>query len=979
MALKLVFRGDLTPGVTAQQAAERLAKMVGQSPADVKDRLFSGRPVTIKTVDTEDEARRFVAAFSRAGAKLEVQRVTSEAAASNPHSRKQTPRKRRRQLLYGAVAFAALIIGGVTAGAWYTAPVWHNGTVSDEQAIAGNALATRDVIALGHLDVQRATDLQARLFGVPDADALPGQDDKLWDSLLAAGIDPRDAVDDAIVALYVDGAGADWAVVLPGRIDFDAMHTWLGNGYDIERVDAAHRTIYFSWTDPDTCESVPLKGARVGDSRVLIADAGRLDSTWARLEAAAAAETSIDDWFDLTERQVLTIGIFSPTSMGQATDGLAGVMLARAGQAAEPAQAVYFGVAPALMPPGIILSGAVASDDQPFLEKTHGAASKWLADAKSAARTEQPALLDIYDRMSVALSDRTLSANVRLDTDFDDELQTLIGALFRPTVSVGSAQAGSSQKLEDEVDDDPLRFVDASGDGFAPYASFGSGHFEPQWQQGPFAMTVSRLLLGEDGRRQITLKGQGRGLANLGDRAGLVRLRITGVVDAEGRTLLPELECGPARSRDWSDGSRVATGSQYQNGEFVSFPTVDLEKKLTLAAGATAREVAAIRGEIEYLLPNRVRSERVDAPLDGEVVEGEDIRIRFQKGSDRSVNYQASGDTRRLLTVRALNAEGRLLKKGASTRGENWFGSGEHASVDIKGQVAAAEVVLAEQFEPLVYSFELPGAFPPMGNDSPRSRPPVVTAAPGALTAALQTPPPAVTFEYNQPESTLAAGPALVAVNNLRTSAFTGLVAQLEVFVSNELPLAGQLNGSSIVLDRAELSTGETVALDLASAVSLRDAGGYWMNGEYTPDPDKPWLKGRVMLQDADYEGGTPAALHGHIVFRAARDLTTETSSVAPGTRLEAAGTEVVVGEWREDSVNVQVPSGAGQLVSIEMLDADGELVGRAERIEGTGAHSSARVTVDRRPQTLRVSIATESEETEVPFSADLTPGASEE
>ena len=726
--------------------------------------------------------------------------------------------------------------------------------------------------------------------------------------------------------------------------------------------------------DSDTCEQVALKGARVGDSRVLITEADRLDATWGRLEAAAAAEVDIEDWLDLTVRQVLTIGIFNPASMGQAADGLTGMMLARAGEAAEPAEALYFGVAPALVPPGVILSGAISSNDQPFLDKAHAAVSNWLADAKSSAQAEQPALLDIYDRTSVTLSDRTLITNMRLDTDLDNELQTLFGTLFQPTVTVGPGQAGSSQVLEDEIDDDPIQFFNASRDSLAPYASFGSGFFEPQWQEGPFAITVSQLGVGDDGRHEITLKGQGRGLANLGKRSKLVRLRITDVVDTAGQSLLPEVECGPARSRNWSDSGMVATGSQYQDGEFVSFPTVGLEKKLTLTAGATAGNVASIRGEIEYLLANRVRSERVKAPLDSEVVVGEDIRIQFQGRSDRSISYQASGDTRHLLAVRGLNAQGQPLASGGAMWGENWFGSGEHTSIDIKGQVAAAEVLLAEQFEPLVYSFELPSAFPPMGDDNPRNHPPVAQATPGALAAVLETSSPEVTFEYNEPEATQVAGPALLAVNSVQVSSFMGLVAQLELFVSNKLPLAGLLNGSSIIFDQAELSTGETVALKLAGPVSLRDAGAYWMNGEYTPDPDKPWLKGRVMLQDADYEGDTPTVLHGRIVFRAARELKTETAAAAPGTRLAAAGTEVIVSEWREDNVKVQVPSGAEQLVAVELLDADGKLVGRAERIDGTGADSSASITVDARPQTLRVSIATEAEESEIPFSVELAP-----
>ena len=47
------------------------------------------------------------------------------------------------------------------------------------------------------------------------------------------------------------------------------------------------------------------------------------------------------------------------------------------------------------------------------------------------------------------------------------------------------------------------------------------------------------------------------------------------------------------------------------------------------------------------------------------------------------------------------------------------------------------QLVLAEQLEPVIYSFALPGALPPMGGDNPRQYPPVARATPDALATAL--------------------------------------------------------------------------------------------------------------------------------------------------------------------------------------------------------------------------------------------------
>ena len=68
----LVFRGELEPGVTQQEAARAIADHLGK-PADRVERgLFTGKPVKIATVDTKEEARSYVSAFKAAGAKLEA-------------------------------------------------------------------------------------------------------------------------------------------------------------------------------------------------------------------------------------------------------------------------------------------------------------------------------------------------------------------------------------------------------------------------------------------------------------------------------------------------------------------------------------------------------------------------------------------------------------------------------------------------------------------------------------------------------------------------------------------------------------------------------------------------------------------------------------------------------------------------------------------------------------------------------------------
>lgn len=135
----------------------------------------------------------------------------------------------------------------------------------------------------------------------------------------------------------------------------------------------------------------------------------------------------------------------------------------------------------------------------------------------------------------------------------------------------------------------------------------------------------------------MKVQAEGRGLPNLGDRSRLVRMRISDVTDAAGKSLLPLRECGPARNREWVASGHVSEGTRFRDGEVVRFPKISMKKDLVLADNVEAADVAAIRGEIEYQMPTEVRRIRLDAPLAGEVIEDEDVRIRFQSASGRSI------------------------------------------------------------------------------------------------------------------------------------------------------------------------------------------------------------------------------------------------------------------------------------------------------------------------------------------------------
>ena len=969
----LVFRGELEPGVTPEQAARVVADRLGK-PADRVERgLFTGKPVRIATVDSKDEARRYVAIFKAAGARLEAHlpkttpHPTSEPDAAPPSpaptGKPGWPSRGGRRL--GLIA-AALVLAAVVAGAaWYTSPVWKVGAMSGEQRVVSNALASEDVIALGHIDFQRALQLQARMFGARDKHALLSSDEG-WDSLVAAGIKPED-IDEVVVALHGDEETSGWAAAATGRFDAGSVRGWIEARYNVDRVDGD--TVYFDWVDDRTCEAVSMKAAHIVPDLVLVADANRIEALLARIEAQAPSGVALDDWTRRTGEQLLTLGVLQPTGLGRAAGGIAGAMLAGAGEATQPAGALYLGVEPTLVPPGIFVTGAIASDDVAFLENVYAAAAGWLDEVR-AKTADNPEVLDLVNRIAFSVEPREFTAGIRLDTDFDDEIETLVSGIMQR--SFGVADVGGA--MQDQVDENPMQFANTTVGSLPSFDQFGDAFIEPQWQDGPFALSIARLSASDHGALEVALRAEGRGLPNAGGRAKLVRMRVDDVTDAAGNSLLPETECGPNQSREWTESGPAMQQSYFDsNNQIAYYPYVSMEKVVPLAGGANPGNVAAIRGAIEYQVPVEVRTIRFEMPVEGEVFETDDLRVRFRGGSASSIGYQVSGDSRRLLDVRALNANGAVLQSGSSMSSSSWFGGGEDVSISIRGTVRAVELIVAEQAQTLTYNFEIPSAYPANNDNFGVPLETLDVARPDAVEASMRLDAPAVSFDWNEPVTSATAGPAFLAINSLEATSYAGLRTRFELYVPNEMPLANHLNGGTVLFETATLADGTSIPLTMDAQLALTAHGGYWSNGEYVPDPDEPWLSAEIDMQMLDYEAETPVSVDGRIVFRAPVDAVTATMSALPGSRLSERGIELVVSEWRPNTIEIDVRAGAERILAITALDAEGNRAGRATSIDGGYDGYEARVgSLKAQPTSLRVLIATDSSEYEVPFSVRM-------
>lgn len=964
---KLVFRGRLERDASHEQAVEKLARLLKKSPEDIEKKLFSGRPVQIGTVATEDEAQQYKRAFSRAGAFLEVHEV-EDARPETPGGTGKLERvlaaARSRTVRVGAGVCLLLVIVGLAV--WYSQPVWRSGALTPDDRAAANALATDDLVMLGHLDVHRALLLRERLVSGASMEPLGAEIDTLRSELQKAGFDLHADISDIYAAYFADEGTASPAWIVLGHLAAEKVTHWLDERYDVDRVEGDR--IYFTVFDEKRCEAGPMKVAYVFPGGALIAPMDRAGELVARWRQSEPAKRDLSGWHARQQGQLASLAIYAPNRARRALPGASGMLLGGVAGRVADVEAIYLGAEPTLVPPGINLSAAMESSNEASLGDAYGKARNALKNARESSEKSWPELVPLYERVEIEQSGESVSVAVRLDTDFGKELEDLATSFLSQAFGTSVEQADADGV---KIDKNPRVFADTSEQALPTYSGE-QATFTPQWKSGPFAAAVSSLAHTEDGL-VVEIRVAGDKLLNIGRQSERVSIRIDDVTDKNGDSLLAKPECGPDlnREQEWLNN---APGMRMVDGEPVPSIGVAGSKSVQLARDVTPGQIAAITGEIRYQLPTRVSRTRVDAIAGGRV-EQNGMRLYVQ-ARGRSVGYQLSGNTDALLEIRALDKDGRYLAHDGSVWSDNLFGPGESGTLRFHGDVRQVEVIQARETKALTYPLLLRSPYPPLSDVSPGRMPEPRVGGWRQLDRAMRMDPPDVTFAYTSPEHSIEAGPALITRESLNLMSSFGLNARLGVYVPEEMPVAYNLAGGELVVERAILEDGTGRPWSFSVPLHFVHESGYWMNGEYRTDPDRPWLKASVAVSDPDFPFESVSGMAGRLVFRVPVKVTSVYLELPPGSSWSDDELQLRVSEWKEDGLYLDVDGDPGRLVAIRVLNASGERLGGNVRFSPSGEQLRLWVRLSQEAARLEVVLAEDVEYREQRFS--LTPPPAE-
>ena len=951
---RLIFRGKLAPGISREMFISRVARRLDESIEQVEKSFFGQRSVLVKETDDPQEAQRYRDVFQQLGAELEL---------------RSTGRMR-----WAAAAVVLLLLLGAAA-AWYSQPLWRSG-IGPDVARAEAALASPGVAVLLHLDVRRAVAIEERFLNLSDADSLPAPSgDEPWSALRQAGAEPRTAIDQAVVAARAeDGEWLHTAVFL-GEFDPDAVRQGLEAAYQPAEGDGEH--FYYRMLDPDTCEPSALMAAAITAERVVVAPASRIDDLLQRYHGGTQASINLSDWRRFRADRILSAAVFAPKALAGTAGGMTGMLLRGAESQLTALDSLFIGLAARALPPGVTLSGVIHAPDTDWIADQHAAARTALDSARRTLGQDSLLLARLLERIELERSPSSLGASINLDRNFREQLAAALSATLDAAFDPSTMASGGGPAGE-RVVEEPDRFLARISAAELPsFDRIDDSHFSAQWSDGPFGVRIQEAGVDpeDDDRGYLVLEAHGRDLPNIADKASGVRLRVADVVDAAGQSIMPRSRCGADRNQDPIIFESMGSVSYVRDGEFLEYRKHTAEKRIQLAPGATLDSVDQVRGVIEFDLPVRTAREVLQAPLAGTQVERNCAREAFRARGEGVLSFQTSGDTARILAVRALNADGQVLDSRGQTSLSGIFGAGRVINRNISGEIDQVEVIFATAIEALRYPFTLGAAYPPQdGAHYPRPAPNVGEPTAMERTLAGGIPEPAETFDM-QPRATSTAGPAVLALQQLRSGDFYDFFARLRVRTPVVEGIAWNLSGGLIEIAEVAGADGEWNDFGVRRVFEL-EPQGIIVNGVFQSDEERPYMEADVGLKHA-YDGPGVERLRGSVSLRVPTALRTrELEPVRLGRSLQADDLQLKLVAIESGGVRIAGQGSRDRLVAIHMFDGQDRRVDRGVRFEhAEDGGWSARVSIGSMPKVMKLIIADARVERSFEFALDAGGG----
>lgn len=789
-------------------------------------------------------------------------------------------------------------------------------------AATENALAVPDVLIFASIDLDYIRSLETKLSGkatLPDLKADMETGGSALSVLRQAMMVRPDAVAYVSAVAYVGKDGAlSTAIVAGGDIHPEEVVAVLQRSAQAQ----PHPQLKDAWLlqsqDIDTCRLSKQWTVVVGKERIVAVDNGDL-TIIERLNSAAPAARDLSTWREFRKSRFIAAALFIPKELPQqGMDPMAGHAAKLAKQNLTDFNELYFGASSQSIPPGGSLSlWMSANDPQIAADK----AASWKAELAASRKDWEkmlPTIAALHDQATIGAQGELLQAEIAVDQKLVEKMRNLpgefIGLMFSG-FKVGTKTPQSAPAAPAEViDKTPRVFAAQTSIGQIPvYAPDGPFAEVPDVMAGPFGIHLAgvRLTEADPQALELEIKATGAKLPNIGDDPGaMLGLSIKSVRDKDGKELLREETCGRERN-----SLPASATSSFGDG------TLTAAKKVRLQDAVRHADVAAIQGSMRVRLPTQVETVSLPAPKAGDHIEREGLRIEVTKIEAGSVSYRVSGESERLLHLRAKNAKGEPLAWGGTFSMGSMFGSGKSVTREFKGQVASLEFVLAKAIEQKDFAFELTQVRPQKTDKWTLDNPPVYEAVTKAELKRDYAKKAATPKRYRTPVASANAGAGIAVVDLESVSTFRNL----QLYFSLYLPPLKNLDGA---LSAAELEVQEIVQAD-GTVHHPVDGGAVWRMPVLLSRNGDDNVSGRANLETAiETKNDALSSVSGRLWVNVPLALEITIFPVADaGTEMATPCGPVRLTEIAREAVSIDGYGDMGCLFAVRALNAEGKFM----------------------------------------------------
>ncbi|RBP49185.1 hypothetical protein [Arenicella xantha] len=752
--------GASLPGFTATDVARHIAHNTSRTPASIQARLLSGRAQRVKSFPTLEKAEVVCQRLRSIGLdavirELLVESELSEHASfiipntdsplilsdsSSPPSsdslpmhrdevQSSAPKKSSRKGLYLTVGIVALAAIGVF-GAMYW---WFNPPLSRLASEAERAMFDNGepgLVIAANLDQIR------KLANFADADAVPittymSSNNTLLGTLAGSKqlfessnhLTVRISADQSRSAADAASKSKVMAIVSGEFIESDVISV-LEKFYSVEK--AGDKTYQLSRTkelfegnicpiDPSLSSTAETRVIRFSGEHLLIADdVSALASLNSSLDSPGSASAAAYSSWEAYRGTALIAAQMS--NFAALRDDLASRMLL--GALGDPKSVEQIGVRvdSAPLSRGIAVSLDVISPNNSMLDESVQTIQQSIAEKRTQYSQSHPSAVALLSRFEVE-ADTGMHLRLTLDSGLLAEANSLFSELGSMVFGGGALTMGSpsEESLMEAVWDfsQNQQFVEEN-----PFQLGSFDKYLPATKQGGQAVFVGGVGLkpinsfasdawAEDLALQLELVAKRMGPVlpagqtfegDVSDSGMEYSLQLKDVLNKQGQSILRDEHC----LRGAAFGGRnheLAESHQYQAGVF------EVRKSVRLTSGTQIADIGQIQGQLSFRVPTEVQSTVLS--MRGErMFEYEGTAFRLSDIEGGSVQYSIDGDESKIVALRALNADGNVLR----SQGKMTFG--DSTAQSFAGAVDSLQVFYSvktdEQLQDFDFDFQSP-------------------------------------------------------------------------------------------------------------------------------------------------------------------------------------------------------------------------------------------------------------------------------